>query len=56
MAKKPGIKKSPALKVVKKVAGRLDNLIMGSTHDAPSSHPVHNKDLLDRKFKDMQGK
>ena len=55
MAKKPGTKKSQALKTVKAVAGRLDNLIIGSTHDAPSSHPVHNKDLLDRKFKEMKG-
>jgi hypothetical protein len=55
MAKKPRIKKSSALKVVKTVAGRLDNLIIGSTHDAPSSHPVHDRNLLDRKFKEMKG-
>lgn len=55
MAKKPGIKKSPRLKVVKTVARRIDNFFAGTRHDAPSNHPVHNQGLLDRKFKEMQG-
>lgn len=50
----PGRKKSPALKMIKKVAGRVDNFIVGTRHDAPSTHPVHNQGLLDNKFKKMQ--
>jgi hypothetical protein len=57
MAKKPRIKKSSALKVVKTVARRVDNFVAGTNHSPVSpNHPIYRmQGLTDSKFKDMQG-
>ena len=57
MAKKPGTKKSQALKTVKAVARRVDNFIAGTNHSPVSqNHPIYRQQgLTDLKFKEMQG-